>query len=71
MTIFLRNISGRSLTLPNMTTPNSTISEPYKHLRIANAFMVRQITPWRKRRLWVWSVSDASSRIRVWAALPS
>ena len=33
-----------------MTTPNSTISEPYKHLRIATAFMVRrQIAPWRKR----------------------
>ena len=25
-----------------MATPNSTISEPYKHLKIAKAFMVRQ-----------------------------
>ena len=54
-----------------MTTPNSTISEPYKHLKIVKAFMVRQIAQWRKRRFWVWSVSDFSSRIRIQAALPS
>ena len=35
-----------------MTIPNSTISEPYKHLRIAKPFMVRQIAPYRKRRFW-------------------
>ena len=49
-----------------MTTPNSTLSEPYKHLRIAKAFMVRQIAPWQKRRFWC-----GRSRIRVRAALPS
>ena len=48
-----------------MTTPNSTISEPYKHLTIAKAYIARQIAPWRKRYIWVWSVSDVSSRIRV------
>ena len=54
MTIFLRNISGRREILVVgvshflMTTPNSTTSEPYKHLRIVKAFMVRQIAPWRK-----------------------
>ena len=52
-----------------MTTPNSTISEPFKLLRIAKAFMVWQIAPWRKRRFWVWLASDVSSRIR--AAFPS
>ena len=54
MTIFLTIISGRSSTLPN-DHPNITISEPYKHLRIAKAFMVRQIIPLQKRRFWVWS----------------
>ena len=34
-----------------MTTPNSTISEPHKYLKIAKAFMVGQIAPWQKRRL--------------------
>ena len=53
-----------------MTTPNSTISEPYKHLTIAKAYIARQIAPWRKRHIWVWSVSDVSSWIRVRAALP-
>ena len=48
-----------------MTTPNSTISEPYKHLRVAKPFIVWQIAPCQKRRFWVWSVSDISSRIRV------
>ena len=48
-----------------MTTPNSTISEPYKHLTIAKAYIPRQIAPWRKRHIWVWSVSDVSSRIQV------
>ena len=48
-----------------MTTPNSTICEPYKHLTIAKACIARQIAPWRKRHIWVWSVSDVSSRIRV------
>ena len=43
-----------------MTTPNSTISEPYKHLTIAKAYIARQIAPWRKRHIWVWSVSDVS-----------
>ena len=37
-----------------MTTHNSTISEPYKHFRMAKAFMVRQIAPCRKRHFWVW-----------------
>jgi hypothetical protein len=46
-----------------MTTPKSTISEPYKHLRIAKAFMVWPVdSTWRKRRFWVWSVSDVSNR---------
>ena len=45
-----------------MTTPNSAISEPCEHLRIAKAFTVRQIAPWRKRRFGVWLVSDVSSR---------
>ena len=31
-----------------MTIPNSTISEPYKHLTIAKAYIAGQITPWRK-----------------------
>ena len=53
-----------------MTTLNSTISEPYKLLTIAKAYIARQIAPWRKRHIWVWSVSDVSSRIRVRAALP-
>ena len=53
-----------------MTTPNSTISEPYKHLTIAKVYIARQIAPWRKRHIWVWSVSDVSSGIRVRAALP-
>ena len=53
-----------------MTTTNSTISEPYKHLTIAKAYIARQIAPWRKRHIWVWSVSDVSFRIRVRAALP-
>ena len=53
-----------------MTTPNSTISEPYKHLTIAKVYIARQIAPWRKRHIWVWSVSDVSSQIRVRAALP-
>ena len=48
-----------------MTTPNSTTSEPYKHLRIAKSIMVRQIAAWQKRRFWVWSISDVLSRIRV------
>ena len=30
-----------------MNTPNSTIAEPYKHLRIAKAIMIQQIAPWR------------------------
>ena len=30
-----------------MTTPNSTISEPYKHLTIAKAYIAGQIAPWR------------------------
>ena len=30
-----------------MTTPNSTISEPYKHLTIAKAYIAQQIAPWR------------------------
>ena len=55
---------------PPMTTPNSTISESYKHLTTAKAYIARQIAPWRKRHIWVWSVSDVSSRIRVRAALP-
>ena len=29
-----------------MTTPNSTISEPHKHLTIAKAYIARQIAPW-------------------------
>ena len=45
-----------------MTTLNSTVSEPYKHLTIAKAYIARQIAPWRKRHVWVWSVSDVSSR---------
>ena len=45
-----------------MTTPNSAISEPHKHLRIAKPIMVQQIAPWQKRRFWVWSVSEVSSR---------
>jgi hypothetical protein len=53
-----------------MTTPKSTISEPYKHLRIAKAFMVWWIAVWRKHSFWVWSVSDVSPRIGVRAALP-
>ena len=52
-----------------MTTRNSTISEPYMHLTIAKAYIARQIAPWRKRHIWVWSVSDISFRIRVRAAL--
>ena len=44
-----------------MTTPNSTISEPYKHLTIAKAYVARQIAPWRKRHIWVCSVLDVSS----------
>ena len=53
-----------------MTTRNSTISEPYMHLTITKAYIARQIAPWRKRHILVWSVSDISSRIRVRAALP-
>ena len=37
-----------------MTTPNSTISEPYEHLTTAKAYIARQIAPWRKRNIWVW-----------------
>ena len=46
------------------------ICEPYKHLTIAKAYIARQIAPWQKRHIWVWSVSDVLSRIQVWAALP-
>ena len=53
-----------------MTTPNITIPEPYKHLTIAKAHIARQIAPWRKHRIWVWSVSDVSSWIQVQAVLP-
>ena len=63
------NISPGSITPPN-DHPNSTISEPYKHFTIAKAYIARQIALWRKRHIWVQSVSDVSSRIRVWAALP-
>ena len=33
-----------------MTPLNITISESYKHFRIAKPIMVRQIAPWQKRR---------------------
>ena len=38
-----------------MTTPNSTIFEPYKHLIIAKLFMVLAKPFMVKRRFWVWS----------------
>ena len=66
--IYLLFVLGLSHHL--MTTPNSTISEPHKHLTIAKAYIAWQIAPWWKRHIWVWSVSDVSSRIRVQAALP-
>ena len=69
MTTFLRNLMVR-VSHFLMTIPNSTISEPCKHLRIAKAFIIRQIAPWRKRCFGVWSVSDVSSRILVHSALP-
>ena len=31
------------------------MSEPYKHLTIAKAYIARQLAPWRKRHIWVWS----------------
>ena len=68
--IFLGNISPGHTPPPN-DHPLKTISEPYKHLTIAKAYIGRQLAPWRKRHIWVWSVSDVSSRIRVRAALPS
>ena len=46
------------------------ISFNYGSPAIAKAYIARQIAPWRKRHIWVWSVSDVSSRIRVRAALP-
>ena len=48
-------------TPPPNDHPLKTISEPYKHLTIAKAYIARQIAPWRKRHIWVWSLSDVSS----------
>lgn len=67
---FLVKISVLGISPLTMTTPESTISEKCKHLSMAKAFMVRQITLFRKHCFWVRSVLDVLDCIMVGAALP-